>query len=66
MPGDYFGEVAALLEQPPSADVVADSEMRCLILGGADLRELVLAHPKFALRMLEAEARKVRGTADWR
>jgi CRP-like cAMP-binding protein len=64
--GDFFGEVSALLGEPPTADVVALRPMRCLVLGGAEMREFLLANPTVTFRMLQAEARRLRATIEWR
>lgn len=66
MPGDFFGEIALLLDQAPSADVVAETELRCLVLGGSQIEEILIAHPRLMYRMLQAEARKLRNTMPWR
>lgn len=66
MPGDFFGEIAILLDQAPSADVVAETELRCLVLGGSQIEEILIAHPRLMYRMLQAEARKLRNTMPWR
>src|SRR5688572_8452 len=66
MPGDFFGEIAILLDQPPSADVVAETELRCLVLGASQLEEILIAHPRLLYRMLQAVARKLRNTMPWR
>jgi cAMP-dependent protein kinase regulator len=66
MPGDFFGEIALLLDQAPSADVVAETELRCLVLGGSQIEEILIAHPRLMYRMLQAEARKLRNTTPWR
>lgn len=39
-PGSAFGEIAMLDQETRSADVVADTEVRCLALDVADLRKL--------------------------
>ncbi|HEX5631103.1 MAG TPA: cyclic nucleotide-binding domain-containing protein [Acidimicrobiia bacterium] len=45
-PGDYFGEMALLLEDTPrTADVVATSAARCLLITSWDLRALIKVHP---------------------
>lgn len=62
VPGDFFGEVSVLLEQPPIADIVAESELRCLLLPASRLEAILLAHPRLAFRMLQAEARKLSST----
>jgi CRP-like cAMP-binding protein len=44
--GDYFGEMALLLEDTPrTADVVATSDSRCLLITSWDLRALIKVHP---------------------
>src|ERR671914_1246816 len=64
--GDFFGEVSVLLGEPPTADIVALRSMRCLVLAGAEVPEFLVAHPRVMLRMLQAEARRPRGTIEWR
>ena len=45
-PGDYFGEMALLLEDTPrTADVVATSDVHCLLITSWDLRALIKVHP---------------------
>lgn len=63
--GDFFGEVTALVGGVPIADVRADTLLRCLALPGADLDAFLLEHPTVMLRMLQAEARRVRDTTRW-
>lgn len=64
--GDFFGEVSTLLGEPPTADVVALRPMRCLVLGAGELRTFLLANPSVTFRMLQAEARRLRATIEWR
>lgn len=64
--GDFFGEVSALLGEPPTADVVALRPLRCLVLGGTEMREFLLANSTITFRMLQAEARRLRATIEWR
>jgi CRP-like cAMP-binding protein len=64
--GDFFGEVSILTGEPAGADVVAASEeLRCGVLPGAQLRELLLAYPQVSVRMLEAGARRLRSANRW-
>jgi CRP-like cAMP-binding protein len=60
--GDFFGEVSALLGEPPSADVVALHRTRCLHLAATALREFLLAHPAVTYRMLLDQTRRLRNT----
>jgi CRP-like cAMP-binding protein len=64
--GDFFGEVSVLLGEPPTADVVALGPMRCLVLGGDEVEEFLTSYPKVLFRMLQAEARRLRQTIEWR
>jgi CRP-like cAMP-binding protein len=64
--GDFFGEVSALLGDAPTADVVALRPMRCLVLGSTEMRPFLLANPSVTFRMLQAEARRLRATIEWR
>jgi CRP-like cAMP-binding protein len=64
--GDFFGEVTALLGDEPTADVVALRDMRCLVLGGPEVEGFLVSHPRVMFRMLQAEARRLRSTIQWR
>ena len=64
--GDFFGEVSILLGEPPTADIVAMTPLRCLILGPARVAPFLLAHPPVMFRMLQAQARRLRNANRWR
>lgn len=64
--GDFFGEVSVLLQESPSADVVALRPLRCAVLAGTQVEQFIVSHPKVAFRMLQAEARKLRNATRWR
>ena len=64
--GDFFGEISALTGEVPTADVRAESVLRCLMLPGPELETFLLEHPMVMLRMLHAEARRVRDANRWR
>ncbi len=64
--GDYFGEVSVLLGEPPSADVVASTPLRCLVLPGPDVESFLVSHPRVAFRMLQAQSRRLRDANRWR
>jgi CRP-like cAMP-binding protein len=58
--GDFFGEISALTGGVPIADVRAETLLRCLALAGPQLEAFLLDHPTVMLRMLQAEARRLR------
>ncbi len=64
--GDFFGEVSILLGEPPTADIVATSTLRCIVLGPTAVQPFLLAHPPVMLRMLQALARRLRNANRWR
>jgi CRP-like cAMP-binding protein len=64
--GDFFGEISALTGEAPTTDVVATTMLRCLVIPGLQLESLLLERPQFMLRMLRMEARRLRGTLEWR
>ena len=63
--GDFFGEISALIGDPPTADVVAVTILRCLVIPGQQLERLLLDRPQLALRLLRMEARRLRNTLEW-
>jgi CRP/FNR family cyclic AMP-dependent transcriptional regulator len=63
--GDFFGEVSILLGEPPTADIVALSPLRCMTLPGPEAKDFLLAYPKVMFRVLQAEARRLRTTLQW-
>ena len=64
--GEFFGEISALTGDIPSADVVAATLLRCLVIPAPDLETLLLDQPKLMLRLLRMEARRLRNTIEWR
>jgi CRP-like cAMP-binding protein len=64
--GEFFGEISALTGEPPTADVVATTVLRCLVIPAAQLERLLLERPQFMLRLLRMEARRLQGTLNWR
>jgi CRP/FNR family cyclic AMP-dependent transcriptional regulator len=64
--GDFFGEVSILLGEPPTADVVASSTLRCAVLAGNAVESFLVAHPRVMYRMLQASARRLRNANRWR
>ena len=64
--GEFFGEVSILLGEAPVADVVALSELRCLVLAGPAVEAFLVGHPRVMYRMLQASARRLRNSNRWR
>ena len=63
--GDFFGEVSVLLGEPPTADVVARTALRCLVVPGPQLRDFLLRHPKVMFQMLRTVTLRLRNTLAW-
>jgi CRP-like cAMP-binding protein len=63
--GDFFGEISALTGEPPSADVRAETLLRCLVIPGPQLEPFLLERPAVMLRMLRAEALRLRDSPSW-
>jgi CRP-like cAMP-binding protein len=63
--GDFFGEIAALTGETPSADVVAETILRCLVIPPQQLERLLLERPQVMLRLLRMEARRVQSSGQW-
>jgi len=63
--GEFFGEISALTGEPPSADVRAETVLRCLVIPGPQLEAFLLARPSVTVRLLQAEARRLRDADRW-
>ena len=59
-PGDFFGELALLSQVPRSATVVAETEMRLLVLDSREFSALLEDNPRVALKMLRRLADRIR------
>jgi CRP-like cAMP-binding protein len=64
--GDFFGEISVLLGEPPTADVVALTPLRCLLLAETNLQEWLMLKPSVTYRMLQTELRRLRIANEWR
>ena len=64
--GDFFGEGSILTGDQPSADVVAATLLRCLVIPAPDFERFLLEHPQVMLRMLRAVSLRLRGMLEWR
>jgi CRP-like cAMP-binding protein len=63
--GDFFGEISCLLGEPPTADIVAIGQLRCLVLALSHVEAFLKSNPTVMYRLLQGEARKVRTTTRW-
>ncbi|HZU14410.1 MAG TPA: cyclic nucleotide-binding domain-containing protein [Chloroflexota bacterium] len=61
--GDYFGEISLLDGQPRSADVVATSPARVLILDHASFDQVMASEPTLARKLVLNLCRMIRGGA---
>jgi CRP-like cAMP-binding protein len=61
-PGQFFGEMSVLDNQPRSADVVTVQPSRVLILTAWEFKGLISAKPRIALKMLQELVRRLRNT----
>lgn len=62
-PGEYVGEMA-LDNEPRSASVVTTEPTSCAVVSRANFREFVLAHPEFALNLIEKLIQRMRRTTE--
>jgi voltage-gated potassium channel len=58
-PGDFFGELAILTDQPRSARVRAKTAVRCLAISRTDFAKLLSEEPEIAVAMLPKLAERV-------
>ena len=59
-PGDFFGEMSLLDNQPRSATVMAAERSRLLVLSRRDFQAHIESHPRTALRVLTELSRRLR------
>jgi CRP-like cAMP-binding protein len=63
--GDFFGEISALTGETPSADIVAETMLRCLVIPAPEFESFLVEKPRVMFRMLQAEARRLRSANEW-
>jgi CRP-like cAMP-binding protein len=59
--GSVFGEISALLAEPTTADVWARTPLRCIVVQPSELENFLVSNPVVMFRILQAEARRLRG-----
>ena len=65
-PGEVFGEIGVLTGEPPNADIEAATMLRCLEIPGSEVEPFLVEFPRVMFRMLQAEARRLRVTTEWK
>lgn len=63
-PGDFFGELSLIDDEPRSAHVIAMSDARLLVLRRDDFQRVLEAYPRLALGLLRALSRRLRRADD--
>jgi CRP/FNR family transcriptional regulator, cyclic AMP receptor protein len=59
-PGGYFGEMALIDHSYQSADITAETELRCLLFVAWVFRPFAMEHPESAWALLEMMVQRVR------
>lgn len=63
-PGQFFGELSLLDQQPRIANVVAESNVDCLALASWDFEALLASQPGVALAILRGVAKRLRAVSE--
>lgn len=63
-PGEFFGELALLDDEPRSASVFATAETQCLVLNRWDFQHQLQRDPAMAMKMLTVVAKRLRLTSN--
>jgi len=58
-PGEFFGELALLTDQPRQARIRAKTPVRCLAISRTDFSKLLKEEPEIAVAMLPKLAQRV-------
>ena len=62
-PGDFFGEMALLADQPRNATVTTTSAVDALVVTARSFRDLIADNPLIALKVMRAVAERLPPTA---
>jgi CRP/FNR family transcriptional regulator, cyclic AMP receptor protein len=63
-PGQFFGELSLLDQQPRIAQVVAETPTECLALASWDFESILASQPGVALSVLRGVARRLRAVSE--
>ena len=58
--GDFFGEMAVLESVPRTADAIAATEVRALVINGARFDEMLRKNPEVAVRIIRKYSKRLR------
>jgi CRP-like cAMP-binding protein len=58
--GDFFGEMALLESVPRTADAIAHTEVKALIINGARFDEMLRKNPEIAVRIIRKYSKRLR------
>jgi CRP-like cAMP-binding protein len=58
--GDFFGEMSVLESMPRTADAVAATEVRVLVINGARFDEMLRKNPEVAVRIIRKYSKRLR------
>jgi len=58
--GDFFGEMAVLDDVPRSADAVARTEVKLLVINGARFDDMLRRNPEIAVRIIRKYSKRLR------
>jgi CRP/FNR family transcriptional regulator, cyclic AMP receptor protein len=62
-PGDHFGEIGLFYDEPRTATVTAEADLRCYALSAWDFRPFVEENPQIAWPIMETMAQRLAGNA---
>ena len=63
-PGDFFGELSVIDQEPRIAQVVAEEPVTCLALASWDFEKILTEAPSAALSLLRTVTRRLRATGE--
>lgn len=58
--GDFFGEMAVLEDAPRSADAIAHTDVRLLVINGSKFDEMLRKNPEIAVRIIRKYSKRLR------
>ena len=58
--GDFFGEMALLESAPRTADAVAKSEVKVIVINGSQFDEMLRKNPEIAVRIIRKYSKRLR------